>query len=153
MNMSQIYVEVSEVVPAPAGKVYAVLADYREGHPAILPQPYFREMVIEQGGQGAGTIIRVAMDVMGVKRHYRMAVSEPEPGRMLVENDPEAGVKTTFTVAPLNGGQRSLVTIATETQTQGGLQGLMERFINPPITRRIYRQELQQLAEYVQRKG
>jgi hypothetical protein len=149
--LGQIWVEVSEAIPAPAENVYAILADYREGHPAILPQPYFRELEVEQGGQGAGTIIRVAMEVMGVKRRYRMEVSEPEPGRVLVEHDPGAGVRTTFTVAPLDGGHRSLVTIATETKTAGGLQGLMERLINPSITRRIYRQELQQLAEYVQR--
>lgn len=149
--MSTIYVELSDVVPAPPEQVYGILADYREGHPAILPRPYFRELTVEQGGQGAGTVLRVQMEVMGVKQSYHLQVSEPEPGRILVEEDREAGVKTTFTVAPLNGGRRSLVTIATESRTAPGFRGLMERLINPPVTRRIYRQELQQLAGYVQR--
>ena len=106
---------------------------------------------MEEGGQGAGTVLRVQIQVMGVKQNYHMRVSEPEPGRILVEEDPEAGVKTTFTVAPLNGGLRSLVTIATASRTSPGLRGLIERLVNPPLTRRIYRQDLQQLSDYVQR--
>lgn len=149
--MGQIFVEQSAVIPAPPEKVYAILSDYRVGHPAILPRPYFRELSVEEGGQGAGTVLRVQMEVMGVKQNYHMRVSEPEPGRILVEEDPEAGVKTTFTVAPLNGGLRSLVTIATASRTSPGLRGLIERLVNPPLTRRIYRQELQQLSDYVQR--
>jgi hypothetical protein len=148
--MGQIAVEVSDVVPAPPEKVYAILSDYRVGHPAILPRPYFRELAVEQGGQGAGTVLRVRMEVMGITQNYRLQVAEPEPGRILVEEDPEKGVKTTFIVAPLNGGQRSLVTIATTSRTSPGFRGLLERLINPPVTRRIYRQELRQLAAYVQ---
>ena len=150
--MKQILVEASHVIPAEAETIYGVLADYREGHPAILPQPYFRELVVEKGGRGAGTVVRVHMEVLGVEQHYRMLVSEPEPGRVLVEHDPEAGVTTTFTVAPLNGGERSLVTIATASRPNPGLRGVIERLVNPPVARRIYKQELRQLAEYVGRQ-
>lgn len=150
--MGQIFVEQSAMIPAPPEKVYAILADYRVGHPAILPRPTFRELAVEEGGQGAGTVLRVQMEVMGVKQSYHLRVSEPEPGRILVEEDPDVGLKTTFTVAPLKGGQRSLVTIATASRTSPGLRGLMERLVNPPVTRRIYRQELQQLSDYVQQQ-
>lgn len=150
--MGQIFVEQSAMIPAPPEKVYAILADYRVGHPAILPRPTFRELAVEEGGQGAGTVLRVQMDVMGVKQSYHLRVSEPDPGRILVEEDPDVGLKTTFTVAPLKGGQRSLVTIATASRTSPGLRGLMERLVNPPVTRRIYRQELQQLSDYVQQQ-
>jgi hypothetical protein len=149
--MSQIHVEVSEVIEARPEKVYAILSDYRVNHPAILPKPYFTELAVEQGGQGAGTIVRVRMKVMGTELAYRQIVSEPEPGRVLKEADDTAGVTTTFTVDPLNGDQHSRVTIATDAATKPGLMGWMERLFNPSVMRRIYKKELQQLAEYARR--
>lgn len=150
--MSQIHVEISEVIEARPDKVYAILSDYRVGHPAILPKPYFTELVVEEGGQGAGTIVRVGMEVMGKAFAYRQTISEPEPGRVLKEADPAAGVFTTFTVDPLNGGTHSRVTIATDAALSPGLTGWLERVFNPPLMRRIYRQELQNLAEYVRKQ-
>lgn len=147
--MSQIHVEASAVINARPEKIYGVLSDYRVGHPAILPKPYFTELTVEEGGQGAGTVMRVRMKVMGVEVAYHLVVSEPEPGRVLVETDEAAGVVTTFTVEPLNGGQQSRATIATDMRASHGLRGFMEKLMNPPVTRRIYRQELQNLAEYV----
>jgi hypothetical protein len=147
--MNQIHVEVSEVIEARPDKIYAILADYRVGHPAILPKPYFTELVVEEGGQGAGTIVRVGMQVMGKAFAYRQTISEPEPGRVLKEVDDAAGVRTTFTVDPLNGDGRSRVTIATDAAISSGLTGWLERVFNPPVMRRIYKQELQNLAEYV----
>jgi hypothetical protein len=149
--MKQIRVEVSHVIEARPAEVYAILADYRVGHPAILPKPYFTEVAVEQGGQGAGTIARVRMKVMGKEMVYRQVVSELEPGRVLREVDTTAGVATTFTVEPLNGGGRSRVTIATDAAISPGLTGWLERMFNPIVMRRIYRQELQQLAEYVRK--
>jgi len=149
--MSQIHVEVSEVIEARPEKVYAILADYRASHPAILPKPYFTELTVEQGGQGAGTIIHVGMNVMGVKRAYRQVISEPEPSRVLVESDAAAGVTSSFTVDPLNGGQHSRVTIATDAAASPGVMGWMERLFSPSVMRHIFKKELQQLAEYVRR--
>lgn len=152
--MSRIVVEASDVIQAPAAEIYRILADFHEAHPAILPQAYFRELVVEEGGRGAGTVIRVRMEVLGREQRYRLHVSEPEPGRMLMERDPDLDLTTTFTVAPLNGGSRSLVTIATESRPSPGLRGLLERLVNPTITRRIYGQELKNLGEYIlQRTG
>lgn len=147
--MSQIHAEASDVIDARPEEIYAVLSDYRVGHPAILPKPYFTELMVEQGGQGAGTVIRFGMNVMGVKRVYRGVVSEPQPGRVLVEVYPEAGVVTTFTVEPLNGGKHSRVTIATDVEASPGVMGLVEKMMNPPILRRIFKKELRQLADYV----
>ena len=147
--MGTIHIEISEIIPAPASQVYSVLADYVEGHPAILPQKYFRSMSIEEGGQGAGTVVMVRMKVMGVESAYRMTISEPEPGRALVETDDTAGGTTTFAVDPLSGGTHSRLTISSDVKASRGLKGLLEKLLNPPITRRIYRAELQQLAEYM----
>ncbi|HEX2907974.1 MAG TPA: SRPBCC family protein [Phototrophicaceae bacterium] len=150
--MTPIHAEATTIIKARPEAVYAVIADYRVGHPAILPKPYFTELAVEQGGQGAGTIIRVGMNVMGVKQVYHEVVSEPQPGRVLVEADAEAGVTSTFTVEPVNAGQQARVTIASDARPSPGLKGLLERLFNPPITRRIFQQELRQLAAYVERQ-
>ena len=106
-------------------------------------------MEVLEGGQGAGTLVAVEMNVMGVRSALRLRTSEPQPGRELVERDEDAGVKTTFTVDPLDGGSRCRVTIETDALAAAGLRGLFERWLNPGIMRRIYRAELAQLAAYV----
>lgn len=151
-KMSKIHAEASQIIDTRPEEVYSILSDYHTGHLAILPKPYFAELTVEQGGQGAGTVIRVRMDVMGLERSYRLIVSEPEPGRVLIEADDEAGVVTTFTVDPTDGGKQSRVTIATDAKTSPGLTGFVERLVNPAITRRIYRAELNLLAEYVRNR-
>lgn len=151
--MSQIHSEASIVINGRPEEIYAILADYHKGHPAILPKPYFTELTVKTGGTGAGTVIRVGMKVMGVERTYQMEVSEPEPGRVLVEADKEAGVTTSFTLDPINDGQQTRVSIATDTIASPGFTGFMEKLVNPPISRRIYKKELQQLADYVRRKA
>jgi hypothetical protein len=45
----------AHIAAAPA-QVYAIIANYREGHPRILPKE-FSGLTVEQGGIGAGTII------------------------------------------------------------------------------------------------
>lgn len=148
--MNTIQVEVTATIDAPPQRVYAVLADYRTHHPNILPKPYFTSLAVEQGGIGAGTVVVAHMNVYGARRTYRLAVTEPQPGRVLVESDAEAGISTTFTVEPLDGGDRSRVTIATASRPAAGVAGWLERLINPAITRRIYRSELDQLNAYMQ---
>lgn len=150
--MKPIHVEVSEVIDSRPENVYAILSNYVEHHPAILPKPYFEELKVEQGGIGAGTVLHVGMSVMGVKKSFHLVVSEPQPGRVLVEADEAQGLVTTFTVEPLNGGSQSRVTIASDSRPSPGFAGMMEKLMNPPVTRRIYKKELQQLAEYARRK-
>ncbi len=57
--MPFITVEASRIIPAPAGQVYNLLADYEHGHHQILPKKYFEEMRILSGGKGAGTVVSV----------------------------------------------------------------------------------------------
>jgi hypothetical protein len=148
--MPQLYVAVSGIVDSPAGEVYTILADYRHHHPHILPKPYFPKLEIEEGGYGTGTVMQVHTQAFGNRRVYHMRVSEPEPGRVLAETDMETGLETTFTVTPVEN-QQSEVTIATRWQSQPGINGLIERLVVPFFMKRIYRQELQQLAEYARR--
>jgi Polyketide cyclase / dehydrase and lipid transport len=147
--MSKGYkVTASSVIEAPAELVYRTLADYRKGHPSILPKPYFLSLEVEKGGVGEGTIINFQTRVLGETQSFRSEISEPQPGSVLVEtNIGEMAGKTTFTVEPLDGGSRSRVTIATDGKTKhsGGL-GVVERLIAKIMMRRIYKAELEQIA-------
>lgn len=144
--MSTYLAQESAVIDAPAERLYEIIADYHEGHPAILPTRYFTDITVEEGGQGLGTVVAVKMNVFGSKMLLNLKVTEAIPGRLLVEKDEATGTVTTFNLEPVGEGQ-TRVTIATESRTSPGLRGWLEKVMNPPITRRIYREELQQLAE------
>jgi len=135
------------MVGAPADKVYGVLADYRQHHPNILP-PAFADYAVEQGGTGAGTVVVFAVKTAGRRRHFRVQVAEPEPGRVLTESDTESNLVTTFTVDPDAGGSR--VRIETAWQRAGGFGGLMERLFAPRLMQKLYADELDRLDRYVQ---
>ena len=112
-------VKASANVCAPADIVYGIIADYRDGHPHILPREYFDWLEVEQGGLGEGTVIRFQMRVLGQTRVLRAAITEPDPGRVLVETDMgEDGPVTTFTVEP--EGSSTQVTFSTELTSTGG---------------------------------
>lgn len=147
--MSLLYVEMSRIIDAPAEDIYAVIADYKVGHPAILPKPFFTGVEILTGGNGAGTIVYVFMKIMGVKQVFKMEVTEPHPGKILVETDKVAGVETTFTIEPGEVLNTSKVTISTYSRLNKGIRGLIEKYVNPAILRRIYKKELLLLEQYV----
>lgn len=129
---------------APAPRVYAMLADYRNGHPRILPRPPFTELVVEEGGVGDGTRIRVGMRFAGRTRSLRAVVTEPDPGHVLAETYPETGAVTTFTVEA-EGGE-TVVTIATDLPVRDGLLGRLEAWAAARMLRPTYRRELALLA-------
>ena len=134
-------------IDAAPERVFDILADYRVGHPAILPKRFFTGLEVEQGGYGAGTVIRYGMRAAGRVTRARAAVTEPVPGRVLVETDlGDRGIVTTFTVAPAGEG-RSEVEFATDLPSRGGLLGVLERMFVRRYLRRVYAEELQLLAE------
>jgi len=118
-----------------------VIADYRDGHPHILPPKYFRNLRVEAGGVGAGTRIRFEMGAMGTWREAAAIVSEPEPGRLLHEQVTTAPIETTFTVEPV-GSDACDVTIATRMVHRSGIGGGLERLATTAFLRRVYRAEL-----------
>lgn len=149
--MNTIHVEASAVIDASPEKVYAVVADYHTGHPAIVPKQYFTSLTVESGGLGAGTVVRGTVKVLGTEYPLHHQVSEPEPGRVLVETDLDTGDATRFTFEPLNGGRQTRVTIATDFVASPGLAGFLEKLSKPRVARDMYQKELRNLAEYVQK--
>jgi hypothetical protein len=142
--MSSFKVSATGRVRAPARRVYDLIADYRSGHTRIIPPQYFTGLDVEQGGVGAGTVIRVRMRMMGAERTYRAAVTEPEPGRTITETDLATGLATSFTVDPQ--GDSTDVTIATVVPDRPGLRGVIERWAVRRMLPQIYREELQLIA-------
>jgi hypothetical protein len=130
--MKTQHVGASTVIDAPAQWIYKILANYRDGHPRILPARYFSSLEVERGGIGAGTVIRFEMRVPGMTRTFHADVTEPEPGRVLVESN----------WVEINGEQQAQVTISTTLSVANWLEGLLTtRFL-----RRVYDQELKQIA-------
>ncbi len=76
---------------------------------------------------------------------FRAVITEPEPGRVLVETN-DNGYVTTFTVEPRADGQQAYVTIATEMAGRAGILGALERWLASRLLRPVYVKELEQLA-------
>ena len=104
------------------------------------------------GGTGAGTRIRYEMRAFGMVRTFRAEITEPGPGRRLLETDVDSGIATTFTVEPKDDGRRSHVTIETVYQ-KAGIRGWLERLLAPRLLRAIYGAELRQLETQARMEG
>jgi uncharacterized protein YndB with AHSA1/START domain len=141
-------VSASRRVDAPPAQVYAVIADYRQHHPHIVPPEYFGRLDVLEGGVGAGTRTRVEMRVLGKTHVFEQLVTEPEPGRVLMEANQDGSAVTTFTVEAA-GTSASQVTITTDLAMRPGLTGLLERVAASILFPRIYTRELARLASYV----
>jgi hypothetical protein len=149
--VAEILVSVMAILRAPPAVVYAIFADYHEAHPSVLPRPPFGELVVERGGVGAGTLFRVEGQQGGKMQTLRCEVTEPEPGRVLVESDVASDLVTTFIVEPSDGGRDSRVTISTR-WTRGGLRGFVERILAPRILQPVYRQELRNVEQLARKR-
>ena len=142
--MNQYQVEASAVIAAPAAHVYAIVADYNDGHQAILPKPYFLSLDV-----GEGTIVRFEMRLLGQTRSFRSLITEPEPfdsaqdkpGRTLLETNINSGVATRFHIRPA-AKDLAEVSIATEFKPVG----LVEGFVAKLMLQKVYREELDLLA-------
>jgi hypothetical protein len=152
VNSKQYRVSSRGRIEARPARVYAAIADYERQHPNIIPPEYFRRLEVLEGGVGAGTRTRVEMRVLGTTRVFEQVITEPEPGRVLVESNQDGSGVTTFTVEPADGGEASVVTIATDMVARPGVPGALERLLTSMLLPRIYRKELARLADYVARQ-
>ena len=140
--MPLIRVTANSRIDAPAATAYGIIADYHVGHPSILP-PTFRNLVVESGGVGAGTRIRFEMTMAWKTRHLRAVITEPDPGRVLVETDLDSGAVTTFTVTPIDSSacQVDINTVWTVSR----LKSVIERPLARRLIEPLYRDELKNL--------
>jgi Polyketide cyclase / dehydrase and lipid transport len=142
--MGQTHLSAERLVDAPADVVYHCLADYRAHHrPGGFLPPVFADLRIERGGVGAGTVITFTVTLAGRSRALTLEVSEPEPGRVLVEAGRRE--RTTFTVEPV--GERARVRFDTVLEA-GGIEGLVNRLVAARLLRPLYADELERLERH-----
>lgn len=151
--MAKHSLSASKLISSPAQRIYGLIADYRNGHPRILPKPYFVSLEVEQGGYGAGTIINFQMQLMGRIQTFHSTITEPKPGHILVETDMNTGAVTTFTVDPRLDGQEAFVTITTTTNVPDGIVGKIQGWLTTRLLSPIYEKELDQLAAVAKEQG
>ena len=146
--MTSIHLGEEKEIAAPAATVYRCLADYREHHFQFLPAA-FSDAAVEEGGVGAGTVLRARVRLGGRTHSFRARVEEPEPGRVLTETDLRNGAVTTFTLTPK--GPATSVRIETRFPRSPGFRGLLESLLVPRLLRRLYREELVLLEAYLRK--
>jgi uncharacterized protein YndB with AHSA1/START domain len=141
--MTRVVVGSAErTVDAPADEVYRYLADMHL-HSRFLPAPFY-DFHVEEGGVGAGSVVRFKIHFAGGVRELRMQVTEPEPGPTLVQTDTGgSGLVTTFTVTPQ--GEQALVNMTSSFDGETGVAGFVERIIAPRRLHRVYLKELARL--------
>jgi hypothetical protein len=146
--MSQFHFSVQRVLDAPAPVIYHCLSDYLEHHrpsPGFLP-PAFTRLEVLRGGVGAGTVIRFITTVGGRSVTRTHTVSEPDPGRVLVEEGDGEG--STFTLEP-RGPHTTLLRIDLTLQSRG-LEGVLLRLTAPLILGPLLTDELKRLEGHAQ---
>jgi len=139
--VSALHVAAERNIDAPVSAVLAVLRDFDGHHRKILPAA-FSNLVVEEGGQGAGTIISFDITLGGRTESARARVEEPVPG-VMEEHLIGREMVTTFTVMQEGNGAKTR--IETRWQPTVGLAGLVERIFAPRMLRQIYREELANL--------
>lgn len=142
----------SALIEARPEVVYGIIADYKDGHPHILPRPPFVSLDVIEGGVGAGTKIHVKMKVLGKDGSFNSDISEPEPGRVLVETN-DNGYVSTFTVEPRADGKHAFVTIATTMERRKGPLGALECWFISRTMLPVYKREIAQLAELAKKRS
>jgi hypothetical protein len=130
-------------IQVPAEILYNIIADYRRMHWLILPKQYFLSLEVEEGGFGAGTIVNFAMRILGQTQSFHSLITEPEPGRLLVETDIKSGIATSFHIVPIEKEGQTRVTISTELEGRN----FLEAWIAKMMLQKIYRLELDLLAQ------
>lgn len=146
-SMGTVNVQTSATIGASAEATYALIAESAQ-RPAFLPEAMSGFETLE-GGTGAGTVHRWVLKTPRGDREYVMAVTEPEPGRVLVESDQKSSLVTTWTVTPT--GESCTVDITTTWQGAGGIGGFFEKTFAPKALSKIYRDQLARLDELARR--
>jgi hypothetical protein len=133
----------------PAQVAYHCLADYREHHrPEGFLPPAFSAFEVRRGGVGAGTEASWTVDLGGRTRRMSATISEPEPGRRMVETGD--GVVTTFTVVPSGSG---CVVRFDTVFDEPGLGGILLRLFLGRMLGPLYAEELERLDGYARSHG
>ncbi|HLZ28392.1 MAG TPA: SRPBCC family protein [Chloroflexota bacterium] len=144
--MRQVRIRVERLIDAPADVVYQCLADYHHHHrPGGFLPPAFHDQHVIRGGVGAGTVIRFSITLAGRTRTVTTDITEPEPGRVLLETQSDGQLRTLFTVEPV--GRQCRVSFDT-LMTAHGLEGIMLHLFARRLLLPLYKDEQARLEQY-----
>jgi hypothetical protein len=107
----RISVAVEHTVDAPLERVWALLRDYRVARPRLLTE-HFSHYAVQDGSDGAGTVIEYQLRVGRHQGRHVLAVQEPVAGRMLQERDRTSAWVSTWTLTPGGEGERTMMRLA-----------------------------------------
>ncbi len=147
--MGRARAHAERLIDARPAAVYAVLADYTTHHPRIMPASLFSNLEVEVGGVGAGTVFHINLRLLGRRQRLHMQVAEPVPGRVLTETNIDTGIVTEFTVDSGEDQSCTRARILSEWETDGGVRGLVDRLVTPPLMKRVFAQQLHELGQYM----
>lgn len=153
--MVRFLVDFEKVINAPAKDVYAVLSDYNDGHPNIMPKRFCEGLRVLRGtGVGEGSRIEVRFNIYGQRETLIMDISEPEPGRILQEIDTKAINITRFIVDPIDESN-CRVTIETSVMKQIGIPPgpYLDMLLKRMVLKQIFKEELNTLDAFMASKG
>jgi hypothetical protein len=142
----QIEVNLGRTIPATSDRVHALVADYVDERPRILPPANYLDYKVLQGGRGAGTLFSYRLKAAGRERPYEVEVTEPTPGATLVERDRNSSLVTNWTLTPASDGASTEVRLSTSWEGGEGIGGFFERTFAPRGLRRIQEEMLTRLA-------
>ncbi len=143
----RLSVDVERSVDAPIDEVWSVLCDYQYARPRMLPEQ-FADYAVQDGGQGAGTVIAFVLRVGRRERRYLATVAEPMPGRQLRERDHRCGLVLTWTLTPGGDGELTVVGLAVRLRDPDG-HGWPGHRRTRRALRRAYDQLLARLDSYL----
>lgn len=145
--MTRIQATTRRRLPGSPEQAYAALADYRGIRPTLLP-PEFSRYEVQAGGSGAETTVGWTLQATPKRsRTCLFTVTEPDPGRRLVETDTNSSMVVTWMVRGTAEGAEVEVTAGW--QGAGGIGGIFERIFAPKGLNRIHDQVLAALAAHV----
>jgi hypothetical protein len=143
--MSHIHVATELTINAQPKTVYEILSDYKTKRPLMLT-PNFLDYIVAQGGKGAGTEVHYRLHAAGRERPYHLRIDVPMEGRIITERDRNSSLVTTWTLDPVNDGQRTKVSVDSEWEGGEGVGGFFERTFAPMGLTRIYDDMLYRLS-------
>jgi len=141
--MAKVVARATTRVAASPDQVLAFLRDY-QARPQIYTSNY-TAYTVEEGGEGAGTVIGYHFAAGGRERDYRLHVEESDG--VLTERDELSSFVTKWTLAPATSG--TAVTIESSWDGAGGVGGIFEGLFAPLGLKRIYGEMLGKLAAAV----
>lgn len=140
-----VYAWVEGRVHAAPHQILAHLRDYLSSSAQAQPKGYFKDIEVEEGGIGAGTIYHATIALHGIIINRLVAVSEPERN-VIVETDLYTSIRTSFTMRESFGA--TYLRISTELPVETSIAPVSTPLPSEALIRRINLAELVMTQRY-----